>query len=189
MARSTITLELPPSERKNWIAELGPVIDAYHAAAESSEVAAKETLDRFESFVATHPSVGDPEKWLPRARARQRDSTMRLERALQRAANHAESKEHLAKLEIEALAKWFDSTFDVRWSDDNLRALLANTPVEDLIASGTPRAYKPQLRFSLGTVLEHKKFGTGVVVEIVDKKVRVRFEDGERLLAHGLEPR
>jgi hypothetical protein len=47
-------------------------------------------------------------------------------------------------------------------------------------------AYRIDQEFSAGQLVRHKKFGDGVVNEVVDPgKVEVLFEDGPRMLAQG----
>ena len=47
------------------------------------------------------------------------------------------------------------------------------------------RAYNMRETFEVGQVIDHSKFGAGVVEALVDRKIRVVFNDGERLLIHG----
>lgn len=47
-------------------------------------------------------------------------------------------------------------------------------------------AYRISETFAAGQLLKHKKFGEGVVAEVLeDGKVAVLFEDGEKTLVHG----
>ena len=45
--------------------------------------------------------------------------------------------------------------------------------------------YNMRETYEVGQVIDHRKFGGGVVDGIVDRKIRVLFSDGERLLIHG----
>ena len=47
------------------------------------------------------------------------------------------------------------------------------------------RVYNMRETFEVGQVIDHNKFGAGVVEALVDRKIRVIFNDGERLLIHG----
>ena len=47
------------------------------------------------------------------------------------------------------------------------------------------RPYNMRELFEVGQVVDHSKFGAGVVEALVDRKIRVVFSDGERLLIHG----
>jgi len=44
--------------------------------------------------------------------------------------------------------------------------------------------YSIRDRYEVGQVIDHRKFGGGVVEGVVDRKIRVVFSDGERLLIH-----
>lgn len=46
------------------------------------------------------------------------------------------------------------------------------------------REYNFREKYEVGQVIDHRKFGGGVVESIVDRKIRVVFSDGERLLIH-----
>ena len=46
------------------------------------------------------------------------------------------------------------------------------------IHNGVERSYRIDLTFSLGEVLRHDKFGKGIIISTIDKKVTVLFEDG-----------
>ncbi len=50
---------------------------------------------------------------------------------------------------------------------------------------GAARAYRISERFTVGELLNHKKFGLGVVKSLVDGKIEVLFKDGARVLASG----
>lgn len=47
--------------------------------------------------------------------------------------------------------------------------------------------YRTTQRFSEGQILEHVKFGRGLVRRVNDGKIEVVFKDGVRLLAHGMQ--
>lgn len=48
------------------------------------------------------------------------------------------------------------------------------------------RTYKPSDRFALNEVLQHAKFGLGLVQRVEDSRIEVLFKDGPRVLAHGM---
>jgi hypothetical protein len=49
-----------------------------------------------------------------------------------------------------------------------------------------PRAYSPKQTYEEGDGIDHPKFGRGTIVGIAGKQFVVRFESGEKKLAHGL---
>jgi hypothetical protein len=52
-------------------------------------------------------------------------------------------------------------------------------------AKGLSQPYKMNGDFSEGDLIEHSTFGKGVVGELIsDKKIRVIFEEGEKILVH-----
>lgn len=59
------------------------------------------------------------------------------------------------------------------------QAILGRSPTDFV-------AYRITETFAAGQLLRHKKFGEGVVAEVLeDGKVAVLFEDGEKTLVHG----
>jgi len=49
--------------------------------------------------------------------------------------------------------------------------------------------YSPQGTYAVGQRIEHKSFGQGEVIEVVDsRKIKARFGDEDKVLAHGLKP-
>ena len=51
-----------------------------------------------------------------------------------------------------------------------------------------PRPYSPKETFVLGDVIEHKKFGTGIVMGFKEgRKIIVVFSDTTRILAQGVK--
>ena len=53
-------------------------------------------------------------------------------------------------------------------------------------AGGSERLYTIREQFAVDEVVEHTKFGRGIVVKVISRtKMRVLFEDGERELAMG----
>jgi hypothetical protein len=53
-------------------------------------------------------------------------------------------------------------------------------------ASGRPLPYRMEGTYAAGDVIDHARFGKGVVVKVMDKKCAVLFRDQERLMAAGL---
>ena len=59
------------------------------------------------------------------------------------------------------------------------QAIMGSTPADFI-------AYRIDLAFSPGQLVRHKKFGDGVVNEVIDPgKIEVLFQDGPRTLAQG----
>lgn len=51
--------------------------------------------------------------------------------------------------------------------------------------SGKAKVYSIRERFDQGDMLDHKKFGPGVVQECIDDKIEVLFQHEIKLLVHG----
>ena len=51
--------------------------------------------------------------------------------------------------------------------------------------SGKPKSYSIREKFLAGDVLDHKKFGPGIVQTLVDDKIEVLFQHELKLLVHG----
>ena len=52
-------------------------------------------------------------------------------------------------------------------------------------ASGKAKAYSIREKFIAGDIIDHKKFGPGIVQELIDDKIEVLFEHELKLLVHG----
>jgi hypothetical protein len=52
------------------------------------------------------------------------------------------------------------------------------------IADRTSQPYATTIKFALGDVLEHPKFGLGAVAKVVGTTIEVRFADGVKKLTH-----
>ncbi|MFT6630525.1 MAG: hypothetical protein ACJAS4_000463 [Bacteriovoracaceae bacterium] len=52
-------------------------------------------------------------------------------------------------------------------------------------ASGQAKSYSIRERFESGDLIDHKKFGPGIVQTLVDDKMEVLFEHEMKLLVHG----
>lgn len=52
-------------------------------------------------------------------------------------------------------------------------------------ASGKAKSYSVRDKFILGDIIDHKKFGPGIVQELIDDKMEVLFEHEIKLLVHG----
>jgi len=50
---------------------------------------------------------------------------------------------------------------------------------------GTARPYSIRDIFILGDIIDHKKFGPGIIQEIIDNKIEVLFQHEMKLLVHG----
>jgi hypothetical protein len=69
-------------------------------------------------------------------------------------------------------------------------AAIAIPLIQAAIAGRTPKDFAPYsigASFAVGQLVNHKKFGDGVVMEInAEKKVTVLFEEGSKLLAQAM---
>lgn len=52
-------------------------------------------------------------------------------------------------------------------------------------ASGKARPYSIRERFIAGDIIDHKKFGPGIVQTLIDDKIEVLFQHEMKLLVHG----
>ena len=52
-------------------------------------------------------------------------------------------------------------------------------------ASGKARPYSIREKFITGDIIDHKKFGPGIVQELIDDKIEVLFQHELKLLVHG----
>ena len=52
-------------------------------------------------------------------------------------------------------------------------------------ASGKAKAYSIREKFIAGDIIDHKKFGPGIVQELIDDKIEVLFQHELKLLVHG----
>ncbi|MCT4642806.1 MAG: hypothetical protein N4A33_10985 [Bacteriovoracaceae bacterium] len=53
-------------------------------------------------------------------------------------------------------------------------------------ASGTSQKYTIKTKFAVGDLIDHKKFGPGVVQALVDGKIEVLFQHEVKILVHNL---
>jgi DNA-directed RNA polymerase subunit M/transcription elongation factor TFIIS len=51
--------------------------------------------------------------------------------------------------------------------------------------SGKPTPYSVRSSFEKGDLIDHKKFGPGIVQELIDDKIEVLFQHDIKLLVHG----
>ncbi len=52
-------------------------------------------------------------------------------------------------------------------------------------ASGKAKAYSIREKFEAGDIIDHKKFGPGIVQNLIDDKMEVLFQHELKLLVHG----
>ncbi len=52
-------------------------------------------------------------------------------------------------------------------------------------ASGKAKSYSIREKFESGDIIDHKKFGPGIVQELIDDKIEVLFQHELKLLVHG----
>ena len=52
-------------------------------------------------------------------------------------------------------------------------------------ASGKATPYSVKSKFGLGEIIDHKKFGPGIVQKLIDDKIEVLFQHEMKLLVHG----
>lgn len=83
------------------------------------------------------------------------------------------------------------STTPSATTDDASKSARKTSPVENVALVPPPAArvyvYKVTEKYAPECWIQHKTFGTGQVLrEIPPNKIEVRFEDGNRVLVHGL---
>lgn len=87
---------------------------------------------------------------------------------------------------IDALAPEWTARWKARVAGEE-EAAAASRALAETLAQAEARPYSPRERFEPGAVIEHPRFGRGLVEALVEaNKIRVRFQDEARTLVHRL---
>ena len=140
--------------------------------------------------IAAWSSLFDP------ATARKLSASMdgllkRVDLSVKRPPSEEESEEAHARLDrfaSEILKEMHDKTRDGGLIGSTPKG--SKKPATDYVTmvregKGPPTKYQPSAKYELGSLVEHAKFGLGVVTSIESNRVELLFEDGARKLVCG----